>query len=873
VNSVLPTAAESVIAIRAGWILLLVLWGTTIVALLLAAWRTLRPSGDARRLHNGAAVALVGCVLLLMATPLLAGRMASSRPAPVLSARLVPLGQHSAVLFDTRAALITPVPQASPMAPNRVAGLLGLIWIGGVAVLLARLGTGWIVAQGMRRRAARVADPSAQDTLDSVCRHFGISREVGLLCSMEVEAPVVLGVRRPALLLPTDLAARMPQEALAPLLAHECAHISRHDYAVNLAQRVVDALLFFSPAVRWVSQRLREAREFYCDDAAVQFCAADRGRYVRVLTTLASLGSRAHGRAVLGSTGPRLITRVRRLVSEDTMLRPSVSRVGAVLVALAMLGSFAPPILRLSAAHLSSLPLPAADPSGLETSDSTPVNWVRRQPGSPLTLGPVEATADHNSLMATISNNTDTTIEWLQFVAVVSARAAISSSGVRLFLSSPIRVNLEVGAMAYLETGLAEAMEHGRAQLGPDVQVMLGLKAARFADGNEWSMTPNPAARTAEEAFGFPPADIPRALITAHRSGSSGSLCYDEERGEFSQGAVVSVRNEPGRFARCVDGAWIDHTVRQEIASAVPQAATSPAYALDLALSQPGAPVALRGYTASGGTFLYETATLENLSSKPIASVSLGVLVVDQSAPQSRSMVRGWPVPVNLGPGDTREVTISLLPPWQLEGLIARFKGTPRITIGVLDAEWADGSKWQFDVPQDALDFSTGSGRRVGRFGYEGHQSGDAGSLSARDVQYPVSVTAFEDLGLKITGARIVTEANTAAVEFEATNVTNRSITDYSVRVYVYRSNVRPTGFRGVQFRDPLDPGTRQTALVPLRELTLEPGSIVLMAVSMMSFEDGVRWREPVDAVERVKLEAARLAGRAAPPGRLQNAP
>ena len=80
-----------------------------------------------------------------------------------------------------------------------------------------------------------------------------------------------------ALVLDAMAARNVPVSALAGLtprqveaiLAHELAHIRRHDYVVNLLQTVVETLLFYHPAVWWLSHRIRVERENCCDDLAV----------------------------------------------------------------------------------------------------------------------------------------------------------------------------------------------------------------------------------------------------------------------------------------------------------------------------------------------------------------------------------------------------------------------------------------------------------------------------------------------------------------------------------------------------------------------------------------------------------------------------
>ena len=81
--------------------------------------------------------------------------------------------------------------------------------------------------------------------------------------------PTVVGLLRPTILLPITFATGLSPGQVEAILIHELEHIRRHDFLVNLFQRVVEAALFFHPAVWWVSRRIRIEREHCCDDAVV----------------------------------------------------------------------------------------------------------------------------------------------------------------------------------------------------------------------------------------------------------------------------------------------------------------------------------------------------------------------------------------------------------------------------------------------------------------------------------------------------------------------------------------------------------------------------------------------------------------------------
>src|SRR5262249_25314266 len=99
------------------------------------------------------------------------------------------------------------------------------------------------------------------------------------------------------------------------ILAHELAHIRRHDYLVNLMQTLVETVLFYHPAVWWLSRRIRIERENCCDDLAVSLCG-DPVAYASALADLEALrsGPAPDHHIAMAATGGRLLLRVRRLL-------------------------------------------------------------------------------------------------------------------------------------------------------------------------------------------------------------------------------------------------------------------------------------------------------------------------------------------------------------------------------------------------------------------------------------------------------------------------------------------------------------------------------------------------------------------------------
>src|ERR1700719_3470726 len=59
------------------------------------------------------------------------------------------------------------------------------------------------------------------------------------------------------ILMPIGLLAGSPAGQIEAILLHVLAHIRRYDYLVNVLQRLVEGLLFYPPAVWWISGVIR----------------------------------------------------------------------------------------------------------------------------------------------------------------------------------------------------------------------------------------------------------------------------------------------------------------------------------------------------------------------------------------------------------------------------------------------------------------------------------------------------------------------------------------------------------------------------------------------------------------------------------------
>jgi len=291
------------------------LWEGAAIGLVLAAFR----AASARARYAAACAALATMPIACAATFLLVREIAHPALTPIVLAP--PPGSAAAAGSPAAFATATSFSLWSWVVPA---------WMAGVAIFYLRSAGGWIAVR--RLRYAGVRPPSAEwhERFTALCERAGVSRAVTLLESCVTEVPVVIGYLRPVVLLPASLATGLSTDQVEALLLHELAHIRRHDYLVNLLQSVVEGLLFYHPAVWWVSHVIRTEREHCCDDAVVALRGDARG-YAGALAALETMRA---PQAALAATGGSLVKRVRRLLRHPEGPQASPASTVAALVLL-----------------------------------------------------------------------------------------------------------------------------------------------------------------------------------------------------------------------------------------------------------------------------------------------------------------------------------------------------------------------------------------------------------------------------------------------------------------------------------------------------------------------------------------------------------
>jgi bla regulator protein blaR1 len=269
-------------------------------------------------------------------------------------------------------------------------------WALGVGVSLLRTVQGW-----RRTRAVVSRSLPADEELRAVVRELsgrlGSRRAVEVRVSAEVASPVVVGVRRPVILVPAGAFAALSPDQRRMALCHEVAHLKRGDLWLGCVPAAAERCFFFHPLARLAAREYAFWREAACDEAVLTTLGASPQSYGRMLLAL-GVSRRSAAFSAAGAAGSfqnlkRRITMLDRTSSRS--LRGRALAAGAVAAALLAVApvravarseaSAAP--ARPQTAAPAQTPRPASPPAPA-AAPAAPAGPERAAPGAAKTAEP-----------------------------------------------------------------------------------------------------------------------------------------------------------------------------------------------------------------------------------------------------------------------------------------------------------------------------------------------------------------------------------------------------------------------------------------------------------------------------------------------------
>jgi len=167
------------------------------------------------------------------------------------------------------AVAVAPAPVAESAVRLDAYGAGALVWIAGAGVLALRLVVGYCYVAFLRWTATLQRAGPAAEALSAATVRLGAGKGAKVASSQYASGPVLAGVLRPVILLPHRLSEQLSRRQMTMVVAHELAHLRRHDNLLLVIQRLAEMLLFFHPAVWLCGLAMRREAESACDDAVV----------------------------------------------------------------------------------------------------------------------------------------------------------------------------------------------------------------------------------------------------------------------------------------------------------------------------------------------------------------------------------------------------------------------------------------------------------------------------------------------------------------------------------------------------------------------------------------------------------------------------
>jgi hypothetical protein len=214
------------------------------------------------------------------------------------------------------------------------AAIVNHLWQSTLAMLVA-----WLLTLVLKRNQARTrywiwmaaslkrwsrAWWAIRATLQSASR-ISLPIDVPVFSTSRTIEPGIVGIFRPALLLPETILDRLSAPQLGSILAHESCHVQRRDNLTAAIHMAKEAIFWFHPAVWWIERRLIQEREQACDEAVLQL-GNDAEVYAETILNVCKFYIESPMASMSGVTGSDLKQRIARIMAKQVAIKLDITR-------------------------------------------------------------------------------------------------------------------------------------------------------------------------------------------------------------------------------------------------------------------------------------------------------------------------------------------------------------------------------------------------------------------------------------------------------------------------------------------------------------------------------------------------------------------
>lgn len=225
------------------------------------------------------------------------------------------------------------------------------VWLGGMTIFLIKLLVALLLVSDIKKGTeVRLLTT----TLAKLTKQLQVQRTVKILASTAVAVPQLVGHMKPVILFPIGLINALTIEEIEGIMAHELAHVIRHDYLANILQTVLEAIYYYHPVVWWISASARIEREHCCDDIALRSGVSPM-IYTKTLVKLQELNIASSPSLAMSVADNQyqLLNRIKRILNMNQSKRNSKEKSIATMTMLVMALLFSSHLLTGNTAVIS----------------------------------------------------------------------------------------------------------------------------------------------------------------------------------------------------------------------------------------------------------------------------------------------------------------------------------------------------------------------------------------------------------------------------------------------------------------------------------------------------------------------------------------
>lgn len=271
---------------------------------------------------------LIGLSWFLVGLALLALRVANEREPEAQWRLLMVAAATPFVLFPLASVCRVALEQLSMLVPA-LDSLWPLVTVTGAGTVVA-VGRIIFIRRGQRALLASCQPPEPEVAavlsghLTELSRTAGLRQPPRVAIYRRSASVCVLGFRQPTIVISRDLLTVLGDQELRAVLAHEVAHVRRHDYLLNWLGVVLRSAVFYLPPWPVAWQTLAEVREHRADRLAATYTADPLPLASALIKVWRYTPRRLAAGWAVGALARhgRLEARIRRLLEPEPPRRP-----------------------------------------------------------------------------------------------------------------------------------------------------------------------------------------------------------------------------------------------------------------------------------------------------------------------------------------------------------------------------------------------------------------------------------------------------------------------------------------------------------------------------------------------------------------------